>query len=62
MITPEGKDQRSGSLVNLALACEVVANLHAATGRDEPGLTELVLLVLLVLVLVNDGRKPGDEN
>ncbi|MEU2988578.1 hypothetical protein ABZ647_29715 [Micromonospora aurantiaca] len=60
MITPEGKDQRSGLLVNLALACEVVANFTAATGQDEPGLTELVLLVL-VLVLVS-GDQPNDEN
>ena len=60
MITPDEKDQRSGSLLNLALACEMVANLNAATGRDEPGITELVLLVL-VLVLVT-GREPNDEN
>ncbi|MFC4146778.1 hypothetical protein ACFO0M_10985 [Micromonospora mangrovi] len=46
--------------MNLALACEVIANLNAATGRDEPGITELVLLAL-VLVLVN-GVHSNDEN
>ncbi|MFD1325534.1 hypothetical protein [Micromonospora sonneratiae] len=41
--------------MSLALACEVVANFKAATGRDELGIPELALLVLL-LVLVDGLR------
>ncbi|MCF0092092.1 hypothetical protein [Micromonospora sp. MH99] len=56
MIAPE-EDQRSGSLVVLALVCEVVANFKEATGKDEFNLSELVLLVLVLVVSFAGGDK-----
>ncbi|WFE37691.1 hypothetical protein [Micromonospora sp. WMMD998] len=56
MKAPGENDQESSALVALALVCDLVASFNeAAASSDEPGLTGLVLLVLVV-ALVNGLR------
>ncbi|MFE2613669.1 hypothetical protein ACFXA2_08655 [Micromonospora chalcea] len=54
MKAPEENDQESSALVTLALVCDLVASFNeaATSSSDEPSLTGLVLLVLVV-ALVN---------